>query len=143
VAEGVIGVMKDAALAAALANQHALRAYRRNKFLKNETRMNTDEHGFLRHELYEFSRITGFIHTEKIRVNSCNSCLRGFYLVFICVHPWLEKCFTSRLRNELWKLFGKKRTYIGFTMFLLAQLIVTLVFRFSTRVEQFNATIGG
>ncbi len=39
--------------------------------------------------------------------------------------------FYLQLRNELWKLFGKKRTYIGFTMFLLAQIIVTLVFRFS------------
>ncbi len=39
--------------------------------------------------------------------------------------------FYLQLRNELWKLFGKKRTYIGFGMFLLAQLIITLVFRFS------------
>lgn len=36
-----------------------------------------------------------------------------------------------QLRNELWKLFGKKRTYIGFGMLLLAQLTVTLVFRYS------------
>ena len=36
-----------------------------------------------------------------------------------------------QLRNELWKLFGKKRTYIGFGMLLLAQLAVTLVFRYS------------
>ena len=27
--------------------------------------------------------------------------------------------FYYQLRNELWKLFGKKRTYIGFVMFLL------------------------
>lgn len=39
--------------------------------------------------------------------------------------------FYLQLRNELWKLFGKKRTYIGFGMFLVAQVIVTLVFRFS------------
>src|SRR5436190_20275017 len=39
--------------------------------------------------------------------------------------------FYLQLRNELWKLFGKKRTYIGFAMFLLAQNIITLVFRFS------------
>jgi len=36
-----------------------------------------------------------------------------------------------QLRNELWKLFGKKRTYIGFGMLLLAQVLVVVVFRFS------------
>jgi len=36
-----------------------------------------------------------------------------------------------QLRNELWKLFGKKRTYLGFVMFLLAQAVILLVFRFS------------
>src|SRR6185436_14429619 len=33
------------------------------------------------------------------------------------------------LRNELWKLFGKKRTYIGFGAFLLAQTAMLLVFQ--------------
>ena len=37
----------------------------------------------------------------------------------------------QQLRSELWKLFGKKRTYIGFGMLLAAQLLVTLVFRYS------------
>jgi len=36
-----------------------------------------------------------------------------------------------QLRGELWKLFGKKRTYIGFTIFLLTQLIVTVVFKYT------------
>lgn len=36
-----------------------------------------------------------------------------------------------QLRSELWKLFGKKRTYIGFGMLLLAQGLVTLVFRYT------------
>jgi ABC-2 type transport system permease protein len=36
-----------------------------------------------------------------------------------------------QLRSELWKLFGKKRTYIGFGMLLLAQWMVTLVFRYT------------
>jgi len=36
-----------------------------------------------------------------------------------------------QLRNELWKLFGKKRTYIGFAMFLIAQNVIAFVFRFS------------
>ena len=37
--------------------------------------------------------------------------------------------FYSHLRNELWKLFGKKRTYIGFGAFLLAQNAMLLAFR--------------
>jgi ABC-2 type transport system permease protein len=44
-----------------------------------------------------------------------------------------------QLRNELWKLFGKKRTYIGFGAFLLAQNAMLLLFRFThwqQRVEQ-------
>src|SRR5688572_22962890 len=40
--------------------------------------------------------------------------------------------FYLQLRNELWKLFAKKRTYIGFAMFLLAQNVITLVFRYSS-----------
>ena len=39
--------------------------------------------------------------------------------------------FLFQLRNELWKLFGKKRTYIGFLMFLLAQNAILILFRFS------------
>src|SRR6266404_4312321 len=37
----------------------------------------------------------------------------------------------AHLRNELWKLFGKKRTYIGFGAFLIAQNAMLLMFRFS------------
>jgi ABC-2 type transport system permease protein len=36
----------------------------------------------------------------------------------------------SQLRNELWKMFGKKRTYIGFGVFLLAHSAILLIFRF-------------
>ena len=39
--------------------------------------------------------------------------------------------FFLQLRTELWKLFGKKRTYIGFLMFLLAQNVIILMFRFT------------
>src|SRR5271169_2603463 len=39
--------------------------------------------------------------------------------------------FYHHLRNELWKLFGKKRTYIGFGAFVLAQNAMLLTFRFS------------
>ncbi|MBM3877843.1 MAG: ABC transporter permease [Verrucomicrobia bacterium] len=39
--------------------------------------------------------------------------------------------FYLHLRNELWKLFGKKRTYIGFGVFLVAQNLMLLAFRYS------------
>ena len=35
-----------------------------------------------------------------------------------------------QLRNELWKMFGKKRTYIGFGAFLLAHAAILLLFRY-------------
>jgi ABC-2 type transport system permease protein len=38
--------------------------------------------------------------------------------------------FLLQLRSELWKLFGKKRTYIGFLFFLLGQMAIVLLFRF-------------
>ncbi|PYJ02369.1 MAG: hypothetical protein DME25_16090 [Verrucomicrobia bacterium] len=47
--------------------------------------------------------------------------------------------FYHHLRNELWKLFGKKRTYIGFGAFLLAQNAMLLAFRLTqwqNRVER-------
>jgi ABC-2 type transport system permease protein len=44
--------------------------------------------------------------------------------------------FLLQLRHELWKLFGKKRTYLGFAMFLLAQTVILLVFRFSRASRQ-------
>ncbi len=39
--------------------------------------------------------------------------------------------FFLHLRNELWKLFGKKRTYIGFGAFLIAQNLMLFLFHFS------------
>ena len=39
--------------------------------------------------------------------------------------------FYRHLRNELWKLFGKKRTYIGFGAFLVAQAAMVLMLRYS------------
>ena len=35
-----------------------------------------------------------------------------------------------QLRNELWKMFGKKRTYIGFGAFLTAHASILLIFRY-------------
>lgn len=51
--------------------------------------------------------------------------------------------FYLQLRNELWKLFGKQRTYIGFLMFLLAQNIIALVFRFSSASRGMVRTLEG
>jgi ABC-2 type transport system permease protein len=39
--------------------------------------------------------------------------------------------FLAQLKNELWKLFGKKRTYIGFGAFLLAQTAMMLAFKYT------------
>lgn len=39
--------------------------------------------------------------------------------------------FLRQLKNELWKLFGKKRTYIGFGAFLVAQNAMLLLFHLS------------
>jgi ABC-2 type transport system permease protein len=39
--------------------------------------------------------------------------------------------FFTQLKNELWKLFGKKRTYIGFGAFLLAQTAMLLAFKYT------------
>lgn len=46
-------------------------------------------------------------------------------------------------RNELWKLFGKKRTYIGFFAFLLVQTGMLLMFRFSHVRENMERTLAG
>lgn len=51
--------------------------------------------------------------------------------------------FWLHLRNELWKLFGKKRTYIGFGAFLLAQNAMLLVFRFSHWREGVEKMLAG
>jgi ABC-2 type transport system permease protein len=51
--------------------------------------------------------------------------------------------FLLQLRNELWKLFGKKRTYIGFVMLLLAQNIFNLVFKFTGAFHIYERTLEG
>jgi ABC-2 type transport system permease protein len=48
--------------------------------------------------------------------------------------------FFLQLRNELWKLFGKKRTYIGFGAFLVVQNVVLLAFHYS-HAQQETASI--
>lgn len=49
----------------------------------------------------------------------------------------------AHLRNELWKLAGKKRTYIGFLMFLLAQNLVVLVFRYTNAIRPLRRALEG
>ena len=51
--------------------------------------------------------------------------------------------FHLQLRNELWKLFGKKRTYIGFGMILITQLVVAIVFRYSRAFSNMVRTLEG
>jgi ABC-2 type transport system permease protein len=47
------------------------------------------------------------------------------------------------LRNELWKLFGKKRTYIGFGAFLLAQNILLIFFQLGPVQRHMERTLAG
>ncbi|HOX56574.1 MAG TPA: ABC transporter permease subunit [Candidatus Paceibacterota bacterium] len=51
--------------------------------------------------------------------------------------------FWRHLRNELWKLFGKKRTYIGFGAFLLAQNAMLLTFRFTRWQSSMERMLAG
>jgi ABC-2 type transport system permease protein len=47
------------------------------------------------------------------------------------------------LKNELWKLFGKKRTYIGFGAFILAQNCMLLMFRFTHWQKSWERVLAG
>ena len=51
--------------------------------------------------------------------------------------------YFAQLKNELWKLFGKKRTYIGFGAFLLAQTAMLLAFRFTRWQSDFERMLSG
>ncbi|OQC25822.1 MAG: ABC-2 family transporter protein [Verrucomicrobia bacterium ADurb.Bin063] len=51
--------------------------------------------------------------------------------------------FGLHLRNELWKLFGKKRTYIGFGAFLLAQNAMLLAFKFTRWQSEMERLLEG
>ena len=50
--------------------------------------------------------------------------------------------FWIQLRNELWKLFGKKRTYIGFGMFMAAQLTIVLIFYYNDSARRHLTAAG-
>ena len=51
--------------------------------------------------------------------------------------------FLAQLKNELWKLFGKKRTYIGFGAFVLAQTAMLLMFKYTHWQSQFERLLAG
>jgi ABC-2 type transport system permease protein len=51
--------------------------------------------------------------------------------------------FLLHLGNELWKLFGKKRTYIGFGAFLVAQNVMLLIFRFTRWQRDMERMLAG
>jgi ABC-2 type transport system permease protein len=51
--------------------------------------------------------------------------------------------FYLHLSNELWKLFGKKRTYIGFGAFLIAQNGMLLMFRFTKWQKNWERLLAG
>ena len=51
--------------------------------------------------------------------------------------------FLAQLKNELWKLFGKKRTYIGFGAFVLAQTVMMLMFKYTRWQGQFERLLAG
>jgi ABC-2 type transport system permease protein len=46
--------------------------------------------------------------------------------------------FFAQLTNELWKLFGKKRTYIGFGAFVLAQAAMLVLFKYTKWQSHFE-----
>jgi len=51
--------------------------------------------------------------------------------------------FPAQLKNELWKLFGKKRTYIGFGAFLLAQTAMLFAFKYTRWQQDFERLLDG
>ena len=51
--------------------------------------------------------------------------------------------FYLQLKNELAKLFGKKRTYIGFVTFLLAQNAMLIGFHYSNWQKGMERTLEG
>jgi ABC-2 type transport system permease protein len=51
--------------------------------------------------------------------------------------------FFAQLTNELWKLFGKKRTYIGFGAFVVAQSAMLLIFKYTRWQEDFERLLSG
>jgi ABC-2 type transport system permease protein len=51
--------------------------------------------------------------------------------------------FLAQLKNELWKLFGKKRTYIGFGAFVLVQSAMLLVCKYTHWQREVERLLAG
>lgn len=51
--------------------------------------------------------------------------------------------FYFQLRNELWKLFGKKRTYIGFGAILLVQILISVLFKMTNASRPMQRMLEG
>jgi ABC-2 type transport system permease protein len=51
--------------------------------------------------------------------------------------------FIAQLKNELWKLFGKKRTYIGFGAFVVTQAAMMLMFKYTRWQGQLERLLSG
>ncbi len=51
--------------------------------------------------------------------------------------------FRAQLTNELWKLFGKKRTYIGFGAFVLSQTGMMVMFKYTHWQSHFERLLAG
>jgi ABC-2 type transport system permease protein len=51
--------------------------------------------------------------------------------------------FLAQLKNELWKLFGKKRTYIGFGAFFIAQTAMMMIFKHTNWRHNFERLLEG
>ena len=50
--------------------------------------------------------------------------------------------FAAQLKNELWKLAAKQRTYIGFVVFVTAQVLMLLMFRHTRWQNDFERLLG-
>jgi ABC-2 type transport system permease protein len=51
--------------------------------------------------------------------------------------------FLAQLKNELWKLFGKKRTYIGFGAILFVQTLMLLAFKYTNWQRELERLLDG
>src|SRR6266540_6981914 len=51
--------------------------------------------------------------------------------------------FIAQLNNELVKLFGKKRTYIGFGAFVVVQTVMLLMFKYTRWQSHFERLLSG
>ena len=51
--------------------------------------------------------------------------------------------FLIQLKNELWKLYGKKRTYIGFGAFVVVQSVMLLMFKYTHWQDQVQRVLAG